>query len=170
MLDSIYVPTPTPPSLKKETLVEAWSKPELQSQISKPTVTPGQLSWTTPSMDFQQPHFIGAGGSDVPGFPSIMVQEADGRDQASRSTLLQAQAHRTGVASLFNYSGVWSVGCGAAFQQQTQVTDESLLSLPLSFVERQVWLEVYEPQPIAPCPLKGHHLLVYARPFFRSGL
>lgn len=99
-----------------------------------------------------------------------MVQEADGRDQATRPSLLQAQAHRTGVASLFNYSGVWSVGCGAAFQQQTQVTDESLLSLPLSFVEKQVWLEVYQPQPIAPGPLKGHHLLVYAGPFLRSGL
>lgn len=50
-------------TLKKETLVEAWSKPELSSSYSpKPPVTPGQLSWTTPSMDFQQPHFMGGGG------------------------------------------------------------------------------------------------------------
>lgn len=39
--------------LKKETLVEAWSKPDLSSscspQTSKPTVAPDQLSWTTPS-------------------------------------------------------------------------------------------------------------------------
>lgn len=79
-----------------------------------------------------------------------MVQEADGRDQASRLTLrCRPRPHRTGVASL-PVQLFRSVECGAALQQQTQVTDGSLLYLPLSFVEGQVWLEVYEPQPIAP--------------------
>lgn len=58
--------------------------------------------------------------------------------------------HRTGVASLFNYSGVWSVGQPSS----------SRLKLPmgayfpfLSPLLKGRWLEVYGPQPIAPGPL-----------------
>lgn len=53
--------------------------------------------------------------------------------------LHRPRPHRNGVASLFNYSGAWSVG--AAFQGQTQVTRWESTSLSLSFVQRQVWLE-----------------------------
>lgn len=45
--------------------------------------------------------------------------------------------HRDEVASLLNYSGVW----GQPSKARLKLPDGSLLSLSLSFVEKQVWLE-----------------------------
>lgn len=113
MLGSIYVPTPILlHSLRKRPCggLEQ-TRTEQQLQLPNLQAHSGPRSAVLDNT-LHSLHFIGGGGgSDVPGIPSIMVQEADGRDQASRLTLRRRpRPHRTGVASLFNYSGVWSAG------------------------------------------------------------